>query len=63
MENKRIKTAELKRIVYNSNNPTLEPLKRLFAFADYLDDEYRKTHDGKENPYSMSNMDLDDDGE
>lgn len=50
----KIEISELKRIAYKSNSPTLEPLKRLFTFADYLDDEYRKTHDGKENPYSIN---------
>ena len=48
------KTDELKKAIYESNSPTLEPLKRLFVFADYFDDEYRATHNGKENPYSIN---------
>ena len=53
-----ITMGELKKIVYESDSKKLEPLKRLFAFYDYMNDEYKKTHDGKENPFCDDKMVL-----
>lgn len=47
----KITMGELKKIVYESESEKLNPLKRLFAFNDYMNDEYKKTHDGQENPF------------
>lgn len=42
---------ELKDKVQENNNPILEPLRNLFAFMDYMDNEYQKANDGKHSPY------------
>ena len=42
---------ELKNKVQENDNPTLEPLRNLFAFMDYMDAEYQKDNDGEHSPY------------
>ena len=42
---------DLKNICDKNNSTNLDSLRRLFAFMDYLNDEYKKDNDGKENPY------------
>ena len=47
----KITIGELKQAVYESDSEVLEPLKRLFAFNDCMNNEYKKTHEGQENPF------------
>ena len=42
---------ELKNKVQENDNPMLEPLRNLFAFMNYMDNEYQKDNDGKHSPY------------
>ena len=49
---------ELKNFVNKNNSPTLEPLRNLFDFMDYMNSEYKKEHDGKESPYYNDNIKL-----
>ena len=46
-----MKIGELKNLVNKSDSTTLEPLRILFSFMDYMNNEYKKQNDGKENPY------------
>ena len=47
----KITMGELKKAVYESDSEVLKPLKRLFVFNDYMNNEYKKTHEGQENPF------------
>lgn len=38
-------------MIQENDSPTLEPLRNLFAFMDYMDAEYQKDNDGKHSPY------------
>lgn len=42
---------ELKHMIQENDNSTLEPLRNLFTFMDYMDAEYQKDNDGKHSPY------------
>lgn len=48
----------LREIVKKSDSPTLEPLRRLFHFMDYLNEEHKKENDGQECPYINQNIDI-----
>lgn len=50
----------LREIVKKSDSPTLEPLRRLFHFMDYLNEEHKKENDGQECPYINQNIDKND---
>ena len=53
-----MKISELKNIVSKNDSPTLEPLRNLFRSMDYINNEYKKEHCGKENPYFNDNIEL-----
>lgn len=42
---------DLSEIVNKSDSPTLQPLRNLFHFMDYLNEEHKKENDGKDMPY------------
>lgn len=43
---------ELKHMIQENDNPTLEPLRNLFAFMDYIDAEYQKDNEDFEDAFS-----------
>lgn len=49
---------ELREVVNKSDSSALEPLRRLFHFMDYLNEEHKKENDGQESPYLNQNIDL-----
>lgn len=49
---------ELKVLVNKSDSPALEPLRNLLGFMDYMNNEYKKEHNGKESPYYNDNIKL-----
>lgn len=53
-----MKIGELKDLVNKNDSLTLEPLRTLFAFMDYMNNEYKKENDGKESPYFNNNIEL-----
>ena len=53
-----MKICELKDLVNKSDSPELEPLRNLFGFMDYMNNEYKKENDGKDSPYYNDNIEL-----
>ena len=53
-----MKIGELKDLVNKSDSLTLEPLRTLFGLMDYINNEYKKEHDGKKSPYYNDNIEL-----
>ena len=42
---------DLSEIMSKSDSPTLQPLRDLFYFMNYLNEEHKKENDGKDMPY------------
>lgn len=49
---------KLKNLINKSDNPTLEPLRNMFALMDHINDEYKKENNGKESPYYNDSIEL-----
>jgi len=49
---------DLLEIVNKSDSPTLQPLRNLFQFMNYLNEEHKKENGGKDMPYLNEDINL-----